>query len=101
MPESQNINNLIDIFPTLFNDSQLYSSSSKKHASEIVSTKKSQNKKVKKANGKKDKDYSMLKKLIEKLKLSSLSSNTTSQTEYITSPNNFTNLYNVIIKVEK
>ncbi|CAG8807387.1 18642_t:CDS:2, partial [Dentiscutata erythropus] len=54
MPGSQNINNLMDIFPTLFNDPQLYSSLPKKRASETVSTEKSPSKKIKKANGRKD-----------------------------------------------
>ncbi|RHZ89545.1 hypothetical protein Glove_13g257 [Diversispora epigaea] len=46
MPGSQNISDLMDISPLLFADIQLYSSSSKKRVSEIVSTEKSSSKKL-------------------------------------------------------
>ncbi|RHZ51144.1 hypothetical protein Glove_482g18 [Diversispora epigaea] len=102
MPGSQNINDLMDISPTLFNDPQLYESSpQKKRASESVSVRETTTKKIKKADGRKDKDYPMLKKLIEELKSSNSSSSTASQTEYITRPGNFTDLYDVIIKAEE
>ncbi|RHZ87789.1 hypothetical protein Glove_30g95 [Diversispora epigaea] len=102
MPGSQNINDLMDISPTLFNDPQLYESSpQKKRASESVSVRETTTKKIKKADGRKDKDYPMLKKLIEKLKSSNSSSSTASQTEYITRPGNFTDLYDAIIKAEE
>ncbi|RHZ82911.1 hypothetical protein Glove_103g254 [Diversispora epigaea] len=99
---SQNINDLMDISPNLFNDPQLYESSpQKKRASESVSVRETTTKKIKKADGRKDKDYPMLKKLIEELKSSNSSSSTASQTEYITRPGNFTDLYDAIIKAEE
>ncbi|CAG8744171.1 18567_t:CDS:1, partial [Dentiscutata erythropus] len=100
MPGSQNTNDLMDISPSLFTD-PLFQSPSKKRASESVSVRETTTKKIKKADGRKDKDYPMLKKLIEELKSSNSSSSTASQTEYITRPGNFTDLYDAIIKAEE
>ncbi|CAG8700675.1 41882_t:CDS:2 [Gigaspora margarita] len=50
----------------------------------------------------KDRNISMLKKLIDKLKSpSSSTSSTTSQTKSITSPSNFSDLYSAIVKAEE
>ncbi|CAG8650786.1 14350_t:CDS:1, partial [Racocetra fulgida] len=50
----------------------------------------------------KDKNLSILKKLIEELKSpSSLTNSTTFQAEFITSPSNFSDLYNAIVKAKK
>ncbi|RHZ79478.1 hypothetical protein Glove_144g51 [Diversispora epigaea] len=65
------------------------SSPQKKRTSESVSVRETTTKKIKKADGRKDKDYPMLKKLIEELKSSNSSSS------------NFTDLYDAIIKAEE
>ncbi|CAG8556707.1 14611_t:CDS:2, partial [Cetraspora pellucida] len=71
---------------------------SRKRPSKDTSENKLSSKKVKT----KDRNVSMLKKLIEELKSpSSLTSSTTSQAESITSPSNFSHLYNAIVKAEE
>ncbi|RHZ87744.1 hypothetical protein Glove_30g121 [Diversispora epigaea] len=92
MPGSQNTNDLMDISPSLFTD-PLFQSPSKKRVNESIS--KSSSKKVKVKN----KDSSMLKKLIKELSSPSSSSTTSLQTA--TSSGNFIDLYNALIRAEE
>ncbi|CAG8679431.1 11695_t:CDS:1, partial [Ambispora gerdemannii] len=98
MPGSQNINNLIDISPNLFIDSQLYSSSPKKRVSE--STSKSSSKKVKKQVRKEDSP--ILKKLISELSTDTSKNAEILQSKFSLVANtiNFLNLYQKIIESE-
>ncbi|KAF0339073.1 hypothetical protein F8M41_016382 [Gigaspora margarita] len=70
-----------------------------KRPSEDTPENKLSSKKVKTKN---EKNLFMLKKLIAELKLQSSSTNgTTSQAESMTSPSNFSDLYNAIVKAKK
>jgi hypothetical protein len=98
MPGSQNINDLMDISPNLFNDPQLYSSSPKKRVSE--STSKSSSKKMKKQVRKEDSP--ILKKLISELSTDTSKNAEILQSKFapVTNTINFLNLYQKIIESE-